>query len=102
VIARPTTVRFDLSDPDFRVQLVELKRRFPELFREFSAAVRDYAGMPWAAFEALTFPDFIEAAFDGSYLVLRLYFLHGEMHVLAHLESEILSLVRIQKPILHL
>ena len=100
MIDRPTTVEFDLSDPGFRLQLVQLKRHFPQLFQDFSAAVRNYEGMPWETFEAITCPEFIEAAFDDSYLILRLHYLHGEVHVLAHLATDILSLVRIQKPVI--
>lgn len=58
--------------------------------------------MPWAAFEAITLPQLFEASFDGSYLVLRLHFLHGELHIAALLAEGILRLVNITKPAIHL
>jgi hypothetical protein len=53
-------------------------------------------------FEAITSPEFIEAAFDASYHFLRLHFIHGEVHVLAHLANDILALVSIIKPVIRI
>jgi hypothetical protein len=101
LIDRPAKVEFDLSDPSFRLQLGQLKIHFPRLFQDFAAALPSYVGMSWEAFEAITRPALFEAAFDASYLVLRLHFLNGDLHIVAHLAEDILSLVSIHKPIIH-
>jgi hypothetical protein len=71
------------------------------LFEEFSALLPGYSGMPWDEFAEIALPEFFEASFDGTYLVLRLHFLNGELHVVAQLSDGILKLVSITKPIIH-
>jgi hypothetical protein len=101
LIDLPPTVQFDLGDATFLLQLQRLAILFPELFNEFSEALPNYVGMPWDAFEAITLPQLFEAAFDGLYLVLRLHFLHGELHIAALLAEGILKLVNITRPVIH-
>lgn len=101
MIDRPSTVQFDLTDATFLLQLQRLEILFPQLFSEFSDALPGFVGMPWGAFEAITHPQLFEASFDGSYIVLRLHFLHGELHIAALLAQGILKLVNITKPVIH-
>lgn len=102
MIDRPPTVQLDLRDATFQLQLQRLAILFPQLFSEFSIALPSYVDMPWDTFELITRPRLFEAAFDGSYIVLRLHFLHGELHVAALLADGILKLVNITKPVIHL
>ncbi|WP_426175083.1 hypothetical protein [Massilia sp. TWR1-2-2] len=101
MIELPTTVEFDLSDAQFLLQLAHLASLFPQLFQEFSDVLPHYAAMHWDDFAAITTPEFFEASFDGSYLVLRLHFLDGELHIVAHLSGGIVKLVSIIQPIVH-
>lgn len=97
----PPTVQFDLSDAIFLLQLQQLAILFPQLFDDFSSALPNYVGIPWTEFAAITRPQVFEASFDGSYLVLRLHFLHGELHIAALLAGGVLKLVNITKPLIH-
>ncbi|MFC0131120.1 hypothetical protein CR105_04460 [Massilia eurypsychrophila] len=101
MIDRPAKVEFDLSDAQFLLQLAQLESISPRLFDEFSNALEDCAGMPWNDFTDITRPQIFEAAFDGAYVVLRLHFLHGELHVISQLSDDILKLVSITKPLIH-
>jgi hypothetical protein len=101
LIELPTKVEFDLSDAQFLLQLSHLASLFPQLFEDFSDVLPQYAGMHWDDFAAITSPVFFEASFDSSYLVLRLHFLDGELHIVAQLSGGILKLVSIIQPIIH-
>ncbi|MDL2358121.1 MAG: hypothetical protein QFF03_22960 [Pseudomonadota bacterium] len=102
MIDRPQLVQFDLTDPYFKLQLQQLKKKFPHLLQELSAMLPTYVGMPWDAFETAAHIRYFEAAFDGSFLVLELQFARGELHIMAHLADDILVLVSVTKPILHI
>jgi hypothetical protein len=73
------------------LQLSHLASLFPQLFEDFSDVLPQYAGMHWDDFAAITSPVFFEASFDSSYLLLRLHFLDGELHIVAQLSGGILT-----------
>jgi hypothetical protein len=102
LIDRPQTVQLDLRDAKFQLQLQRLATLFPQLFKEFSGVVPILIGMPWDDFEAITLPQVFEASFDGAYIVMRLHFADGKLHIAAFLADGILKLVKITKPVIHI
>jgi hypothetical protein len=94
----PQYVAFDLSDEYFNLQLGRLADLFPLLFDQLAEALAYWTGKPWDEFTRSVPVRLYEAAFDGTYVIVKLCFLDDEVHLIAHLQNEVLYLVAIHKP----
>jgi hypothetical protein len=94
----PAVVAFDLSDVNFNRQLSRLAAQYPQLFEKLSRELEAWSGEPWDEFTKSCPMQLFEAAFDASYVIVKLLLLDGELQLIAHLRDGVLVLVGIHKP----
>lgn len=94
----PDVVAFDLSDTNFNAQLGRFAAQYPHLFDQFSREIESWSGEPWNEFTGHVPIELFEAAFDASYLIVKLFLLDGELQLIAHLKDGVLLFLGIHNP----